>query len=207
MPRFVVFALAGVTLLGLSCAVPPTPHPVTVAGLPDVAAPPPERVASPLEQAIADRFKAAHRSGMTAGEIDVVARTIVEEARRHDLDPHLILAVIHVESRYDAYIVSHAGAMGLMQILPTTGEELAGRLGIPWEGPKTLFDPVVNVRLGVAYLRELSDRYGSTHVALAAYNWGPGHIDRRLRRGTPLPQVYPQLVSDAPRLSVARRSS
>ena len=114
--------------------------------------------------------------------------------------------MIHVESRYDAFIVSDAGAIGLMQILPATGEELALRLGIPWEGARTLFDPVANVRLGIAYLKELSDRYGNTNIALAAYNWGPGHIDRRLRRGTPLPRVYPRLVSDAPRLPIERPS-
>ena len=60
-----------------------------------------------------------------------------------------------------------------------------------------LFDPTANVRLGVAYLRELADRYGSLHTALSAYNWGPGHIDRRIATGAPLPRIYAELVFEA----------
>ena len=93
-----------------------------------------------------------------------------------------------------------------MQILPSTGEELAGELGVTWLGPQTLFDPFVNVRLGVAYLKELTERYGNTSSALAAYNWGPGHIDRRIRRGVPLPKAYPALVMEAYSAHAARRS-
>jgi soluble lytic murein transglycosylase len=150
-----------------------------------------------LAAAVAAHIGSKRRTGMTESEIEQVARTIAEESRRHGLDPALVLAVIHVESRYDAYAVSPVGAMGLMQILPATGEELAAKEGIVWRGPQTLFDPIVNVRLGVAYLNELTTRYGNTAMALAAYNWGPGHIDRRLRRGTPMPKAYPALVLKA----------
>jgi soluble lytic murein transglycosylase-like protein len=61
-------------------------------------------------------------------------------------------------------------------------------------GPATLFDPVLNVQLGVLYLRELIDRYGSVRIALAAYNWGPTRIGERLRRGEPVPALYAQRV-------------
>jgi soluble lytic murein transglycosylase-like protein len=235
MRRFVVAALTSTSLMGLTCSVPtpkpsapaaaqpvaaapppaPTPAPVAPPAVQPVAATPaavpaPAPAAVPLrsqlEDAIAQRFTNALRSHMTASEIDAVACAIIDEARRHDLDPHLVVAVIHVESHYDAFALSHKGAVGLMQILPSTGEQLARRLGVPWKGPKTLLDPVVNVRLGVAYLKQLSDRYGNTNIALAAYNWGPNHIDRRLRKGTPLPRVYPQRVADAPRLPVDRQS-
>ena len=85
-----------------------------------------------------------------------------------------------------------------MQLLPSTGKWLAPKAGVEWLGPHTLFDPIANVRLGVAYLRQLIDRYdGSIATALTAYNWGPGRIDRRLRRGAPLPTVYAQLVLGA----------
>ena len=137
------------------------------------------------------------RSGLTLPELARLAETIVTEARRHDLDPGLVLAVMHVESRFNAFAVSSKDALGLMQILPSTGEWLAGNLGIQWKGPQTLFDPIVNTRLGVAYLRQLTDRYGSLDTALSAYNWGPGRIDRRLRRGVPLPTEYAQLVRTA----------
>jgi soluble lytic murein transglycosylase len=80
--------------------------------------------------------------------------------------------------------------MGMMQIMPPTGEELAARLGIPWHGAQTLFDPLVNVRMGIAYLEQLENRFGSMATALAAYNWGPGRIDSKIRRGVALPAVY-----------------
>ena len=68
-------------------------------------------------------------------------------------------------------------------------------VGVAWHGPQTLFDPVANVRLGVAYLRQLTDRYnGSVRTALVAYNWGPGRIDQFVRAGEALPREYSTLV-------------
>jgi len=208
MPRFRTIALACVTISGLSCAVP-SPRP-----LPAVSAAPPVKALDPVQHesdaalvsAILEHMEARPRTGMTRSEIRELAHTIVAESRRHDVDPALVLAVIHVESRYNAFAVSPVGALGLMQILPATGEELAEKLGVTWLGPQTLFAPFVNVRLGVAYLKELTERYGNTTSALAAYNWGPGHIDRRIRRGTPLPKAYPALVLEAYSAHAARRS-
>lgn len=130
-------------------------------------------------------------------ERDALARALVEASRAHGVQPALVLAVIEVESRFDPFAVSHKGALGLMQILPSTGAPIARRLGIPWRGPQTLFDPHANVRIGVAYLRELIDRYANVRAALAAYNWGPGEIDARLRQGDVLPAHYPERVLDA----------
>ena len=104
---------------------------------------------------------------------------------------------MRVESRFNTYAVSPVGAIGLMQVMPKTGAEVATQEGIIWPGPHVLFDPLVNVRIGVAYLKHLTDRYGDVSAALAAYNWGPTHIDSRLRRGTQLPSEYPKLVKDA----------
>jgi len=172
--------------------------------LPPVSAPPLARTVTTepdsreLAQVHAHLTRYARRGGLTPSDIDAIAEAIVTEAERHDLEPRLVLAVMHVESRYDPYAVSPVDAMGLMQILPSTGEWLAPKVGVAWAGPHTLFDPVANVRLGVAYLRMLSDRYdGRIHTALAAYNWGPGAIDRRLRNGATVPRVYPELVQHA----------
>jgi soluble lytic murein transglycosylase-like protein len=132
--------------------------------------------------------------GLTEWELTSLATALVRESAAHGLAPELVLAVVEVESNCDPHAVSPVGALGLMQILPSTGAELARRLRIPWRGPRTLFDPVTNLRLGVAYLRELRDRYDNVGIALAAYNWGPGRIDARLRRGKPLPQRYPRRV-------------
>lgn len=166
----------------------PTPRPPAAARAP---VPNPDRV-----KAIADLLR-SRRTGLTGHEVARLAHTIVREAERHHFDPWLVLAVMAVESGFYNFAVSNKGAMGLMQVMPPTGEELAARKGIPWDGPTTLFDPIVNVRLGVAYLRQLSDRYGHIQLALAAYNWGPGRIDRRLQHGTEVPAEYAQLVLDA----------
>ena len=133
-------------------------------------------------------------------EVVRVSAAIRREALRFGLPPELVLAVIEVESRFDAFAVSGVGAMGLMQILPSTGEALAARLGIVWQGPRTLFDPAVNVTLGIAYLAEMRDRFEHWPTALAAYNWGPSAIGRRLSAGAPIPDGYAQRV-----LAVQRR--
>jgi soluble lytic murein transglycosylase-like protein len=181
-----------------SCALfAPTPPAPDTAPIAEVRVAP-DTAPDPIVDAVHEHLLSySQRTGLTQVEIGELARTIVTEARRCDLDPALVLAVIHVESRFDAFIVSSKDAMGLMQIVPPTGEELAAELGIRWEGPHTLFDPFINVRIGVAYLRQLRDRYGDMRTALAAYNWGPGRIDRRLRRGAALPTIYAQLVFDA----------
>ncbi|MDJ0848446.1 MAG: lytic transglycosylase domain-containing protein [Myxococcota bacterium] len=172
------------------------------AELPHVSAPPADvEVAAapdvdPDVRAVAE-FLATRRTALTREETDALAEVIVQESRRHELDTQLVLALMHVESRFDAFALSPVGAMGIMQVMPSTGKEMAGKLGIPWHGAQTLFDPFVNVRVGVAYLKQLESRYADIPTALAAYNWGPGHIDRRLRRGRALPTQYPGLVLEA----------
>ncbi len=133
---------------------------------------------------------AFRRTSLSQRERITLAETIVREARAQGLEPHLVAAVIEVESAGRPLAVSHVGALGLMQILPETGRELAQKHGVPWSGPDTLFDPAINVKLGAAYLRELTNRYGDVSIALAAYNWGPGVIDQRLRDGDTLPSEY-----------------
>jgi len=193
--RRLLLPLAAMMLSSLSCAIiapPTTPVVQTEPEAPAAEAPaPPDPVVDAVREHLLDYQR---RTGLTRGEIADLALTIVGEARRHRMDPALVLAVMHVESRYNAFAVSSKDAMGLMQIVPSTGEELAARLGIRWEGPHTLFDPTANVRIGMAYLQQLRDRYDNWSTALAAYNWGPGRIDRRLSRGAPLPTIYAQLV-------------
>jgi soluble lytic murein transglycosylase len=199
MSRALLAVLTGTMLSSLSCAVlsmaPPPELPAVSTPAPDETA-----AAASVDPAVAEvrGGLATHRTGLTEGELDALAEAIVAEARRNGLEPNLVLAVMYVESRYRNYAVSPVGALGLMQVMPATGEELARRQGVKWHGPQTLFDPIVNVKLGTAYLAQLIARYdGDVATALAAYNWGPGHIDRRLRRGVPMPKVYPALVLDA----------
>lgn len=160
-----------------------------------------ERLAEVQAHALRDRVRReilteleARHTGLAAREVVRLSHTIVEESARHGLDPTLVLAVIQVESGGYHLAVSSVGALGLMQLLPSTAEELARKHGLTWRGANSLFDPILNVKLGTAYLSQLERKYGSMHTALAAYNWGPGRIDRRLRRGASVPRIYREQV-------------
>ncbi len=166
---------------------------------PATAAPSREARAEDPAIAAAARHIARYRPGLAPFEIRDLAETLVAESRAHGLDPAWVLGVIHVESRFYNFAASRAGALGLMQLLPSTGREFARRTGVPWHGTLTLLDPIANVRIGISYLAWLRDRYGSLDAALAAYNWGPGRIDSRLARGAVLPTGYVRQVAAAPR--------
>ncbi|MBI2963797.1 MAG: transglycosylase SLT domain-containing protein [Deltaproteobacteria bacterium] len=108
---------------------------------------------------------------------------IEEQAARRSLDPHLVVALIRQESLFDSRARSAANAVGLMQILPPTGERLAASIGLGDFHDGRLADPTANVSLGTAYLRELLDRYqGNLPRALAAYNAGEAAVDKWQRR-------------------------
>jgi len=83
--------------------------------------------------------------------------------------------VIWTESKFDERAVSQKGAMGLMQIMPATGEWLAGKIGEDFNEER-LFCPEFNIRLGVFYLRYLLDKFECEERALAAYNAGEGNV-------------------------------
>jgi soluble lytic murein transglycosylase-like protein len=160
-------------------AVPAEPDPAAVDG----------PLGPPVEEWIAQEL-IAYQTGLALFELRRIADVLEQESAKHGLSRELVLAVIRTESGFYNWARSPVGALGLMQIMPATGEMLARELAIPWAGPSTLFDPVVNVRLGIFYLAQLHRRYGSWGPALAAYNWGPGVIDRRLLRGHRLPAAY-----------------
>lgn len=101
--------------------------------------------------------------------------TMARMAERHRLDGLLLVSVVETESRFRPEAVSPRGAVGLMQVLPSTAEAY---------GAKDLFDPHVNLDVGSRYLRRLIDVYdGDLELALAAYNAGPAAVERH--RGIP----------------------
>jgi soluble lytic murein transglycosylase-like protein len=149
-------------------------------------------------------FLAGLPTGLDEDGREALAHAVIQESVRSGLEVELVLGVILVESSGNTRAVSKAGAIGLMQLRPFTAEAVAAEIGLPWTGPTLLFDPVANVRLGVAYLSQLIERYGDVATALAAYNWGPTHIAARLRRGEPLPAEYVSRVLVAADASALR---
>jgi len=102
---------------------------------------------------------------------------IVEKyASEYGVDPYLVYAVIHTESRFRESVVSPAGAMGLMQVTEETGEFIAKRLEIDGYAKEMLFTPETNIRMGVYYLSYLEESFPIKETQLAAYNAGPNRI-------------------------------
>ncbi len=122
------------------------------------------------------------------GSIDPRARIAIADVlmaaqREHGIDPLLGLALIETESGFRPDAVSPVGALGLLQVHAFVGRAVAAEIGVPWVDRSTLFDPVSNVRIGLAYLAEMTERFGRIDLALTAYNLGPNRLDRMLARG------------------------
>jgi soluble lytic murein transglycosylase len=96
----------------------------------------------------------------------------------HKLDPYLVAALTAQESTFDADIRSSANAVGLMQVLPSTGRRYARRVGIRRFRTSMLTQPDVNLRLGTAIFADLVKKFGGTHLALASYNAGDSAVAR-----------------------------
>lgn len=94
---------------------------------------------------------------------------IYREARRNDLPPELVAAMVHTESDFRPKLVSHKSAQGLMQIVPETAKIL---------GIANPFDPEQNIAAGTRYFRQLLNRFDDQRIALAAYNAGPTNVER-----------------------------
>lgn len=136
----------------------------------------PEHVEAHVRAQVAQRMPAAaiatHRK---------VATTVLTESTRAGVDPLLVVAIIHVESSFNPRARSRAGALGLMQVRVRTFREQ-----LHWPGARRAdaLDPHTNVQAGVRYLGRLLDMFGTTDLALMAYNAGPGRIQRLLAQGS-----------------------
>lgn len=113
------------------------------------------------------------------------------EAEAHRIDPALAAALIHQESSFNPRAASRAGALGLMQVLPSVGASIARARGISSFERVLLFQPDVNVRLGMTHLDAMLRQYPRVEYALAAYNAGGSPVRRwRTKRGTDDPELF-----------------
>lgn len=162
--------IAGVTALAMSMACSPSARAQAAAGAP---------VALPIPS-------------------DPISAAVSEASRRFGVPENWIRSVMRVESAGRTAAVSHAGAMGLMQVMPGTYAELRSRYGLGADP----FDVRDNVMAGTAYLREMFDRYGAPGF-LAAYNAGPGRWEEHLAGRRALPgETVGYLAKLAPMLDV-----
>ena len=141
-------------------------------------------------------FKAGAAWGRRSmGDTSAYDKLITDAARRHQVPEGLIKAVIKVESDFNPRATSSAGAMGLMQLMPGTARDL---------GVRCAYNPAENIDGGTRFLRDLLDRYGgNVPMALAAYNWGPGNLDR----GHSLPRETRNYLESVGRLYPIRQVS
>ena len=110
---------------------------------------------------------------------------VIGHARNYRIDPALLAAVIDVESKFRANAKSSSGAIGLMQLLPSTAHGIAVHTGGSGFRTDDLYNPEINVRYGSWYLRHLLDKYDDDErTALAAYNAGQDNVDRWLAQGS-----------------------
>ena len=107
-------------------------------------------------------------------------------AREHGLDPALMAAVIYQESKFNTDAKSSSGAIGLMQLTPSTAHGIAIRTGGSAFRTSDLYNADINIRYGAWYLHDLFTKYHSERLVLAAYNAGQGNVDRWRAKGEPI---------------------
>lgn len=132
-------------------------------------------------QAIATLANAGHYDDLELRYPLPYAETFRDSAKAAKIRGSWAYGVARSESLFVPDVRSHAGAVGLMQLMPGTGRRTAAELGLPWSGLATLTDPVSNIRLGTAYLGNMLERFDSNVVlATAAYNAGPAKVEEWL---------------------------
>ena len=95
------------------------------------------------------------RTSLSPRELKAVSESILKASDEYDISPEMIIALIETESSFDKHAISEKGAVGLMQLLPSTAADVARDLEIDWEGDHQLHDPGLNIEMGACYLNQL----------------------------------------------------
>lgn len=105
-------------------------------------------------------------------------------AKEYEVDPKMIFAIIKAESNFNPNVVSKSGAIGLMQLMDTTAEELCNKMDIFYVKKASLYQPELNIQLGTKYFSNLLQEYdGNYLLALTAYNAGIGNVKKWIEQG------------------------
>lgn len=143
------------------------------------------RIYAKVKQALPLAYKAKARQ---------ITQAILKESALYKMDPVFVMAVIKTESRFNPEVIGGHGEIGLMQIKPDTAEWIARKFGIPFNGAETLLNPQQNIRIGVAYMNMLRDKFDKKAGSyVSAYNMGPLNV-RRLLSQNIKPREYSSKV-------------
>ena len=156
------------------------------------------RLIAPVVVKTAETPAPNNTPGLQLGPDASVNEIVEAAAKKHNVDPLLVHSVIQVESAYNPYAVSRAGAQGLMQLIPSTARQL---------GVRNPFDPKENIEAGVRYLKQLQETFRDDRLALAAYNAGQGAVNRYGNQIPPYAETQNYVYQVGKRWGAARRAS
>ena len=128
---------------------------------------------------IEERLKASNK-GIEDELVDEIITVFWDQIKEYNFEPEKCIAWIEQESSFRITTVSYKGAIGLTQIMPATGKEVARNMNIEWRGRETLLDPELNLRIGFYYLNWCRERLAvvTEHQVFSAYHWGIGNLQR-----------------------------
>lgn len=173
VPSGVVIAAAlAITAFGIGSGESPDPRSTSPTSVSETAAPDARAIVRSLY---------ARRYGISQD----LAAIVVRQAARSGVSPEIVFRLIAVESGFDPHAVGRSGERGLMQIKPSTARVY--QRGI---APEALFEPDVNLRIGLAHLKREAEHFGDWSLALAAYNMGRTRLTAVLRSGRRPPMGY-----------------
>lgn len=104
-------------------------------------------------------------------------------SQEYELDPLLVYSIIKAESSFKEDATSNSNAIGLMQVMLSTAQEIGNKLAMQEITEEELYKPEVNIQIGITYLKILLDKYENYNLAIIAYNAGMGNVDKWLEEG------------------------